>query len=123
MSPAFSCHHHLESAAKGYTKIVNLELDGIQPVNRSAHIGAKSRRVKKIMAKSSWFKKKKNQNQTQSNGHPSQKTARQTPDNGQPETILFVPFTRGSTLKKQMQKIDDQVQMGPNSERSKLLRN
>ena len=59
----------LESASKGYMKMVRLELEGTQPVNRPAQFGAKGRRVKKILAKSSWFKRKKQgQNQSDHNG-------------------------------------------------------
>ena len=99
----------LTSAAKGYQKMLKSELTGGQPVNRPASVGAKTRRIKKIIAKSSWFKKK---GQGQITSHVRSKSGQDTRSqktDPPPETILFVPFTKGSQLKKELQKIDKQV--------------
>ena len=60
--------------------MIELELKGETPVNRPAHVGAKARRVKKILAKSSWFKKKSGQNTT------SGQTGKPKPKDPPPET-------------------------------------
>ena len=90
--------------------MVKLELEGTQPVNRPAQFGAKGCRVKKILAKSSWFKRKKQgQNKSDHNGQ-SKPQSSHSQDKGQPETIIFAISTEGSTWRKQMQKIDNQAQ-------------
>ena len=100
----------LQAAAKGYSNILKLDITGQQPVNRPASFGAKARRAKKLIAKSSWFKraKKSESNQCQDKSQ-NQNHNRFKPEDPPPESILFVPFTKGSKLRKELQKIDDQV--------------
>ena len=49
-----------EAASIGYGRMVGNEIAGIRLIKRPEHSGRKSRRVKKLTAKSIWFKKPRN---------------------------------------------------------------
>ena len=53
----------LDSAMKGYIRKVKAEIEGGIPINRPESHGRKARRVKKLVGKSSWFKRKKDDNE------------------------------------------------------------
>merc|ERR1711954_240187 len=48
----------LDSAMKGYIRKVKTEIEGGVPINRPESLGRKARRIKKLVGKSSWFKRK-----------------------------------------------------------------
>ena len=83
----------LRSATNGYKRMIELELKGETPVNRPAHLGAKSRRVKKILAKSSWFKKK---SANSTSGQPG----KHKPKDPDPRNNPFCPLHQGFHTQK-----------------------
>ena len=110
----------LEAACRGYERMIGNQIRGTQPVNRPESFGRKSRRLKKITGKSTWFKVKKGQEedslgvQLQGNRNRGHTKSRKTPTQltdvrAHPETVLFVPHTPNGELKKLIQQADTQV--------------
>ena len=72
-------------------------------------MGAKSRRIKKMTAKSTWFTSKPKSGQDKDpmpNTRPKKTSQRAKQP---PESILFVPHTPNSELRKILQQVDDKV--------------
>ena len=101
----------LEAAAKGYARMVTAEMKDGSPINRPEKSGRKARRVKRLTGKSTWFKRKpKGQdlpNTKKANCRSTPGAKVQAP--ASPETVLFVPHTPNSELKKVLQKVDTEV--------------
>ena len=87
------------------------EIAGIGFSNRPEHSGRKTRRVKKLTGKSSWFKKPKNPYTV---SYSSSKTKKRWPKKNNPdklsdippESVLFIPFTSKSGLKRSLQEVE-----------------
>ena len=101
--------------------MVRNDIEGQCPINRPGHLGARTRKVKKLTAKSDWFKQKAKPNQeTDVQGH-SQKKGKGKRSTQPPETILIIPHTPNSDLKKILQKVDDQVMANTEFGRVKVI--
>ena len=109
----------LEAACTGYGRKVKSEIEGGEPVNRAAHMGARGRRIKALTGKSTWFQggaknsdSGSNQNR---NPNPNLTTSRKQPNKGRlsppgkPESIVFVPHTPGGDLRKEVQEEEDRI--------------
>ena len=107
----------LLNALRGYSKMIKAEINGTCPINRPEAIGKTSRRVKALVVKSRWFSKTKPANNDQ-NLKSDQKARKgkakfKTHEPHEPpETILYVPHTKDSLLKKQRQPEQQQVWQG-----------
>ena len=98
----------LDAVTRGYARMINKEIQGIQPINRPESLGRNARRLKRLTGKSSWFKKKgqnqqgpqpTNRGRTKQKGPPRQQEAL--------ETVLFIPHTPHSELKNLLQEAED----------------
>ena len=113
----------VESASRGYGRQVKKEMEGGTSINRPERIGRKSRQLKKLIGKSTWFFKAK-QDIADTDAHPPTTSAdnrhqinadRSCPpppickSQPKPETVLFVPYTPGGELRKILQKVDSDV--------------
>ena len=97
----------LKNALRGYSKMVENEVDGKCPINRPEAVGKLGRRVKTLIGKSSWFtNKSQSEKQKDTTGSKSKPMKKGEPPEP-PETILYVPFTPGSVLKKEIQSLED----------------
>ena len=92
--------------------MVAYEIAGVSLINRPEHSGRKSRRVKKLTAKSSWFKKPRNPlTVSKSSFKAKHRRPKYKPtklSDIPPESVLFVPFTPNSGLKKSLQEVENQ---------------
>ena len=96
----------LNAASVGYGRMVANKIAGISFINRPEHSGRKSRRVKKLTAKSSWFNKPNNPLTVSTSSFKAkyrrQKTKPTNLSDIPLESVLFVPFTPNSGLKKSL---------------------
>ena len=95
--------------------MVRADLKGEIPMNRPHHFEAKRHRQKKMMARSNWFKRSRDQEPDhggQDNSNVRSSNMKVTDQPNPPETVMFVPHTPGGQLKKILQGIDDQVTSG-----------
>ena len=101
----------LRAAAQGYQGMIKKELSGSQPINRPESFGRKKRLVKHLNGKSDWFKKKPKDEQFhtgyRSKGRPTR--GPKPVKAGAPESVLFIPHTLDSLLKKEMMEVDSFV--------------
>ena len=108
----------LRNALAGYAKMVKNELQGICPINRPEATGKNTRRLKKLVGNSTWFSKN---NGNAKHTAPKTKGQKQkhwnTKQEEPPETIVYVPNTPNSDLKKQKQKLRTVITC-PNLEKS-----
>ena len=97
----------LEAARKGYCRIWNLEINNQGSVNRHESHSATTRRAARLCGSSTWFKSnmKANSPEPVRNTHKPAKNRR--PAKTKIESILFVPYTPYSNLKKAMQNCED----------------
>ena len=102
----------LKSGTRRYNKMVESESRGIRRVNRPRWEGGGRRIVKKIMAKRNWFKKRKREG-TELGGDDVRTRRgiiegrnRESKDETEPETVMFIPSTPGGELLKQMREAD-----------------
>ena len=95
----------LQSAVKGYSKMVRMEIEGKGRVNRDQKTG-KIKRLAKKMSKSSWFKSSSSPKEDSQAGK-----RRLAPKRNQKniELVLFVPHMPGSDLKKEVQKMEELI--------------
>ena len=94
---------------KGYMNMVRTEAEGGRKVNRPRWEGARTRRYKKLGAKSNWFKKsKKSKNDSREfSGGPKKCGRRVEGAEAEIETVMFVPHTPGGELARLLQEADD----------------
>ena len=92
---------------KGYETLVNKCLNGKSKMHRSAAEGPKSRKVKKLLGKARWFKKRKKIEKEKRR----KKNQRQSEDKKPPEivTVMFVPQTPGGALVKRLKIVENEI--------------
>ena len=87
------------------------EQRGVRPINRPGHIGARTRRLKKLIGKKEWYKNKKNNKKREAGdnekGHRKRVEQVEEVKSRQIEAVMFVPFTKNSDLQRRLQQIDD----------------
>ena len=97
----------INAGLKGYEKLLKKQTDGIMNIHRPAANGVASRNRKKLTSKSSWFKKKKDQNKNEApaeksseNYRPRNKKSGKKPNTKEirTTTVLFVEQTPGGEL-------------------------
>ena len=113
----------LECAIKGYGKMWTAEVTGTGHVNRPSHVTFEKRRAARLVGSSTWFQKEKETNEespktwTKRRRH---KPATQ-PAAKKIESILFVPYTPGSRLKKLLQEAEDRLSRGRSTCRVRFI--
>ena len=109
-------------AYRGYKNKLSKAENGDSPLFRNKEDGAQERYNNKIKVKSTWFRGKKNQNQNQ-NANPPPTTKHKKPkpkknpipakidtnDSRKIKGVVFIPYTKGSTLRKAIQTADDKT--------------
>ena len=100
----------LLSGLRGFRRMEIEETEGKRLINRPEWIGRRKRRIQKVLGKSTWFKKKRKV--TRSEG-PNQNYRKNKPEaknevlEREIETVMFIPYTEGSRLQKELQEEDD----------------
>ena len=98
----------LGSAIKGYIKLWKLEIEGKGHINRPQHTTQLKRRAQKLEGAMNWFreapKTQQREKQHQYNRKNPLKWVQQPT-----ESILFIPYTPQSALKKILQQLEKQV--------------
>ena len=94
--------------------MVKGEVLGDTPINRPEASGRKRRLMKKLTEKSSWFRKKSKTPEDQAAPQPFEdpnlwKKRRKPRSTGAIESILFIPHTPNSILKRRMQDVEDKM--------------
>merc|ERR1711954_53024 len=100
----------MNSACQGFAKIWKAECQGTGYINRPSHVTKTARRAMRLAGSQNWFKKK-TQEQKNSNANPAPKTNKKPANNQvQPtESVLFLPYTPNSSLKKTIQEIEGKL--------------
>ena len=90
--------------------MIKSEIDGKTPINCPEHVGRNNRKIKRLIGRSSWFQNNRsnnnnnnisNQTSSNNNNNITFKFKRTTKSvKRKHESVLFVPYTPGSVLKK-----------------------
>ena len=103
----------LRSAAVGYERILKGELEGKGRINRPESHGKTKRRVEKLVGKTNWFKEpKEKEEQGKTQGRKEAKEGKKKgkmTKKAKIESVLFVPYTKNSELKKMVQQAEDSL--------------
>ena len=103
-------YNALKSATTGYLKKVDKEQQSSDPgnmVNRPSASSVISRRYKKLIGKSMWFKEQpKNKGNSTDSNRPAHIGNKIGNRKAKPEAVLFVPHTPGGALKKLVQEVE-----------------
>ena len=93
----------LSSSLKGYRRILKLVEKGNTERNRQGASTRTSRRWKKLMGPSTWFKRKAT---TYGDGAPSSKRRKRRSEETTPEAVMFIPTTPEGRLKRDLQEME-----------------
>ena len=121
-------HQRLEvllAGLRGFKKMESDERNGVRPINRPSWVGARSRRLKKLTGKRTWFRKTKQKEEKRTGGR-SCRSKKKIGDLDEVrerdiESVMFVPYTKGSRLQKILQESDDQYIRGNRSKRIRFV--
>ena len=121
------------AAFKGIEKKVKEAKEEEKPLHRHKEDSARDRFKRKVSLKSSWFNKKRNKannnakNKAKYNKKPSKPFFPNKPkveqDDREAESVVFIPYTKNSTLRKQLQVEDDKVTKILGIPRTKYIEN
>ena len=103
----------------GYKRMVQNEEGGGRKVNRPRWDGEKERRLRKIGAKSNWYKKKKRA--CDKGGRGKSGKGRGKEEISDIEAVLFVPYTPRGELAKLLQEEDDKFRRGTCMKKIKVV--
>ena len=109
---------------RGFRKMEEDEIKGLRPINRPGWMGARGRRLRKLIGNKTWFRKRKKKgSDTKSRGKLGKKRevvkVKDVVCDRQIEAVMFVPYTRNSSLQKLLQETDDEFIRGG---KSKIIR-
>ena len=108
----------LVNTIRGFRRKLQQDSEGVKPLYREGHVGARERHMSKISASSKWFRKTRSTDNLEEMGRP---TVRRNPwrkgghtggdnsDTREVENVTFLPHTGGSSLQKLLQRTDDKV--------------
>ena len=99
----------LEDALTGYKRFWAMEHEGTGHVNRPEGATANKRRAERKVGKSTWFMKPPNKNnkvKVSCNSTFKVKTKCRSKVPNKTETVLFIPFTPNSSLKRKLQEAE-----------------
>ena len=92
----------IEAGLKGYEALLSKCLKGIAKMHRSAEEGANSRKVKKLLGKSTWFKMRKKK-------EGKMKSKKQKEESPEVVTVIFIPQTPKGELAKRLQIVENKI--------------
>ena len=121
------------SGLKGYKYMVEEEARGGRKINRARVDGAKTRRIRKVLGKTNWFRSKRKSpkysrlrggctrappttTELKDLGRKSRKT-----ENRETEAVLFVPCMRGGILQRMIQDAEDKFVEGTKRKGIKVI--
>ena len=95
----------MESTWTGYERILSAQVKGEGRINRPGHASVSLRRWKRLCGRTQWFQpqKRKPVDASMENPRKRQKVDKEKEEERKVESILYVPFTPFSTLRKQVQ--------------------
>ena len=96
----------LTSAMKGYMKMYNDQKEGTGRINRPERTTRLRRRWGKLVGKTTWYKNRKGEEGTGKSQNGFRKKNEQQLRQ-EVEGTFYVPYTKGSALKKLMQTVED----------------
>merc|ERR1711954_285231 len=106
----------LQSAITGYMRILHKEECGGTPRNRKGADTLKTRRFKKLVGISEWFRLDKQKPDAWEVQEPwshtgKQKQARRRPKHEEKyiESVMFLPYTPGSTLRNKVNRVEERL--------------
>ena len=106
----------LVNTLKGYRRKVKAEEEGVAPLYREGHVGARTRYMARIGAPATWFKRKPSQDEAEEMGRPILRRnpwRKEAPKGGRDdreiEGVIFIPHTSNSNLQRVLQQTDDLV--------------
>ena len=111
----------LETGINGYIKVWGKERRETGRINRAGAQKSVGSRYKKLCGKTTWFQEKAFQNKDD-NATPEnlkQNTRKKNPQ--MVEGVMFVPYTPGGVLKKELQEIDRKMTLGKKSGKTKFV--
>ena len=90
--------------------MVEAEITGSGQINRPESMGVNRRRAEKLNSQSTWFKKKpKNVDTSNPRKRRSERHDGPQSKRAKLESVLFIPFSRNSSLKKEVQQVKDSL--------------
>ena len=96
------------------------EVRGEGRINRPGASTRNKRRWTALCGKSSWFKKEKRKAEDQEASDPTRRKKKRR-EQAEVESVLYVPHTEGSILKKTIQEVEDKTLKGKNTGRIRLV--
>ena len=96
----------LWKALVGYMRVLGRVRDGETRRNRLATCTELARRVKKLCGETSWFRDEQDELEHSESQESQRSRRRQVRDNRRVESILFIPLTQESTLKKKLTELE-----------------
>merc|ERR1711954_206549 len=103
----------LLSAIKGYTRVLRKVDLGLVARNRPGRDTRQKRRHKKLLGPATWFQVQREEDGNSEHGSerrdqpPEKKNEPEIGDQRQFNNVMFIPYTKGSVLKKNLQKMED----------------
>ena len=105
--------------------MVENEIKGVRRVNRPRWEGGGRRVIKKILAKRNWFKRKKKDGSEVTDEVRTRRGVKtvdkESKDDTEPETVLFIPSTPGGELLKRMREADANYRRGTSMRQIKFI--
>ena len=103
----------LEASVTGFERILKGEKEGTGSLHRSDKSTRKIRRWKNLCGKSQWFQPAGTKSADQQTGKRGKKRKREGEGSQtEIESILYVPYTPDSELRKRLQKVEDSLLQG-----------
>ena len=113
----------LDAATKGFCKIWAKEKTGRGKINRPGHMGSTGTRFKRLCGKTTWFQDKNLQPKPagEQNEDRDSSGRRTGPKKHQKytESVLFIPYTPGGALKKEIQELENRFNVKKYSGKTK----
>merc|ERR1711954_12723 len=103
----------LLSAIKGYTRVLRKVDLGLVARNRPGRDTKQKRRHKKLLRPATWFQVQREEDENsepenkRKDQHLERKNEPEIGDQRQFNNVMFIPYTKGSVLKKNLQKMED----------------
>ena len=101
----------LEKALTGYENVLGMVSRGETTRNRLGAKTAQQRRYKKLF-QHDWYKKRpKGDREKDVQGKDRKKGKKRANEDEKQETVMFIPYTQGSELKRKLQEMEESISM------------
>ena len=108
-------------------KIWQKEKLGLGHINRPGYTGATKSRYRRLCSKTHWFQDKalqpRDQNEPESPGRTGKNPKKKRRQPKFTEGVLFIPYTPGGALKKELQEMDQKLSTKKFSGKTKFVEN